>query len=101
MDLLIQQLINGLSLGALYALIAVGYTVVYGIVPLITFAHGEVFMMGAFGAYTTWMLMGSPTSLSIGMALGVVLPAMILGLATIAIPYFVMQPSFGLERVLN
>ena len=47
---LIQQLVNGLTLGSLYALIAVGYTVVYGIVQLINFAHGEVFMIGAFGA---------------------------------------------------
>lgn len=51
MDIL-QQLINGLSLGALYALIAVGYTVVYGIIQLINFAHGEIFMIGAFGALT-------------------------------------------------
>ena len=53
MDVL-QQLINGLSLGALYALIAVGYTVVYGIVQLINFAHGEIFMMGAFGSLTVY-----------------------------------------------
>ena len=46
MDLFFQQLVNGLSLGALYALIAVGYTVVYGIVQLINFAHGEIFMIG-------------------------------------------------------
>ena len=55
MDIL-QQLINGLSLGALYALIAVGYTMVYGIVQLINFAHGEIFMIGAFGALTAWIL---------------------------------------------
>ncbi|HEX8509464.1 MAG TPA: branched-chain amino acid ABC transporter permease [Propionibacteriaceae bacterium] len=58
MDLL-QQLINGLSLGALYALIAVGYTVVYGIVQLINFAHGEIFMVGAFGSLATWLLFPS------------------------------------------
>ena len=56
MDIL-QQLVNGLSLGALYALIAVGYTVVYGIIQLINFAHGEIFMIGAFGALTAWILM--------------------------------------------
>ena len=55
MDIL-QQLINGLSLGALYALIAVGYTVVYGIIQLINFAHGEIFMIGAFGALTAWIV---------------------------------------------
>jgi branched-chain amino acid transport system permease protein len=43
----LQQLVNGLSLGAIYALIAVGYTMVYGILKLINFAHGEVFMVGA------------------------------------------------------
>ncbi len=57
MDVL-QQLINGLSLGALYALIAVGYTVVYGIVQLINFAHGEIFMVGAFGSLAVWLVLG-------------------------------------------
>lgn len=55
MDQFFQQLVNGLTLGSLYALIAVGYTVVYGIVQLINFAHGEVFMIGAFGALTTYL----------------------------------------------
>lgn len=54
MDQFLQQLVNGVTLGSLYALIAVGYTVVYGIVQLINFAHGEVFMIGAFGALGTW-----------------------------------------------
>ncbi|SDS09245.1 branched-chain amino acid ABC transporter permease [Microlunatus soli] len=54
--LVLQALIDGLSLGALYALIAVGYTVVYGIIQLINFAHGEIFMVGAFGAVTVWLL---------------------------------------------
>jgi branched-chain amino acid transport system permease protein len=44
-----QQLVNGIQLGALYGLIALGYTMVYGIIQLINFAHGEVFMVGAFG----------------------------------------------------
>jgi branched-chain amino acid transport system permease protein len=46
-----QQLINGLSLGSIYALIALGYTMVYGILKLINFAHGEVFMVGAYTGY--------------------------------------------------
>ncbi len=45
---IVQQLINGISLGSIYALIALGYTMVYGIVKLINFAHGDVFMVGAF-----------------------------------------------------
>ncbi|ADP70100.1 inner-membrane translocator [Rhodomicrobium vannielii ATCC 17100] len=48
MDYFAQQLINGLTLGSIYGLIAIGYTMVYGIVGMINFAHGEVFMIGAF-----------------------------------------------------
>jgi branched-chain amino acid transport system permease protein len=48
MEQFIQQLVNGVSLGSIYALIALGYTMVYGIVKLINFAHGDVFMIGAF-----------------------------------------------------
>src|SRR5205823_5734315 len=47
----LQQLINGLSLGAIYALIALGYTMVYGVLRFINFAHSEVFMVGAFAGY--------------------------------------------------
>ena len=47
----LQQLINGLSLGAFYALIALGYTMVYGVLRFINFAHGDVFMLGAFAGY--------------------------------------------------
>ena len=46
-----QQLINGLSLGSFYALIALGYTMVYGVLRFINFAHGDVFMLGAFSGY--------------------------------------------------
>jgi len=48
MQLFIQQLVNGLTVGAVYALIALGYTMVYGILELINFAHGEVYMLGAY-----------------------------------------------------
>ncbi len=48
---LAQQVINGLQLGFVYALIALGYTMVYGIIRLINFAHGDVFMLGAFVSY--------------------------------------------------
>lgn len=54
---LIQQLVNGISLGSIYALIALGYTMVYGIVKLINFAHGDVFMIGSFvGFYSITVL---------------------------------------------
>ena len=53
MDIFIQQIINGLVLGSMYALVALGYTMVYGIIGLINFAHGEVLMVGAMIAWTT------------------------------------------------
>ena len=55
MDIFLQQLINGLVLGSVYALVALGYTMVYGIIQLINFAHGEVLM---FGALTAWTVAG-------------------------------------------
>ena len=51
MDTFVQQLINGLNVGAIYALIALGYTMVYGILRLINFAHGDVYMVGAFAGF--------------------------------------------------
>ncbi len=59
MDTLLQQLINGLVLGSVYALVALGYTMVYGILQLINFAHGEVLMVGAMVALTVLGLLGT------------------------------------------
>ena len=52
MDIFIQQLINGVTLGSVYALVALGYTMVYGIIVLINFAHVDVVMIGAMAATT-------------------------------------------------
>ena len=70
MEQFIQQLVNGISLGSIYALIALGYTMVYGIVKLINFAHGDVFMVGAFiGFYSITILdLGFFSALLISMA---------------------------------
>ena len=56
-ELFIQQLLNGLIKGSLYAMIALGYTMVYGILGIINFAHGEVFMIGAMVAMTVTTLL--------------------------------------------
>lgn len=56
----LQQLINGLALGSVYALLALGYTMVYGIIQLINFAHGEIYMIGAFAGYYTATTLGLP-----------------------------------------
>jgi branched-chain amino acid transport system permease protein len=63
--LLLQQLINGLTLGVIYALIAVGYTMVYGVIELINFAHGEIYMIGAFLCVTFISALGMPFYLAI------------------------------------
>jgi branched-chain amino acid transport system permease protein len=55
----VQQLINGLTLGAIYGLIAIGYTMVYGIIGMINFAHGEIYMIGAFVALITFLVLGT------------------------------------------
>jgi len=59
MEYFVQQLINGLTLGAIYGLIAIGYTMVYGIIGMINFAHGEIFMIGAFVALLTFLGLGT------------------------------------------
>ena len=51
MDIFLQQIVNGLTLGSVYAIVALGYTMVYGIIQLINFAHGEVVMIGAMVAF--------------------------------------------------
>ncbi len=58
MTLLLQELVVGLTTGAIYALIALGYTMVYGIIELINFAHGDVFMIGTFICISIFGLFG-------------------------------------------
>jgi len=69
MEQTLQQLINGISLGSIYALIALGYTMVYGIINLINFAHGDIYMVGAYVGYalTTFFGLGFFPSLLISM----------------------------------
>ncbi|MFO1281334.1 MAG: branched-chain amino acid ABC transporter permease [Burkholderiales bacterium] len=64
MDTFLQQMVNGLTLGSVYAIVALGYTMVYGIIQLINFAHGEVVMIGALTAYSVIVaLAGAPVPL--------------------------------------
>tara|TARA_R110000868_G_scaffold29889_9_gene111047 strand:+ start:10855 stop:11772 length:918 start_codon:yes stop_codon:yes gene_type:complete len=73
MEYFLQQLINGLTLGAIYGLIAIGYTMVYGIIGMINFAHGEIYMIGAFISLISVMLLESVAGGSIVVALFIVL----------------------------
>jgi len=73
MALALQQLINGLTLGAVYGLIAIGYTMVYGIIGMINFAHGDIYMVSAFIAVTGFTLLASLGITSVPLALVTVL----------------------------
>ena len=71
-DVLLQQIVNGLVVGSVYALVALGYTMVYGILQLINFAHGEIVMIGGLTALVTakWLLgMGTPPILALLVAI--------------------------------
>ncbi len=59
MEYFVQQLVNGLTLGSIYGLIAIGYTMVYGIIGMINFAHGDIFMVGAFIALIVFLILVS------------------------------------------
>ncbi|MEU9352977.1 branched-chain amino acid ABC transporter permease [Streptomyces griseoloalbus] len=89
MNELPQQLANGLILGAMYGLIAIGYTMVYGIVQLINFAHGEIFMVGGFGALTVFLILPD------GFALGAAIPLMILGGVIVSVAFATAAERFA------
>src|SRR5947207_3382971 len=91
MDIFAQQLVNGLVLGAIYALVALGYTMVYGILELINFAHGEVTMMGAMIALTV---------VSVLLGTGVALPGLVVVLIALALAIpACMALGVAIERI--
>jgi branched-chain amino acid transport system permease protein len=74
MEVFLQQLINGITLGSIYGLIAIGYTMVFGIIGMVNFAHGDVFMVSSFIALVAFLLLVSLLgSSSIALVLIVVL----------------------------
>lgn len=89
MNELPQQLVNGLLLGSMYGLVAIGYTMVYGIVQLINFAHGEIFMLGGFGAITVYLYV-----LPDGTSMWAALPLMLVGGIIVAV-----LAAVGAERL--
>ncbi|EST34026.1 ABC transporter permease [Streptomycetaceae bacterium MP113-05] len=94
-----QQLANGLLLGGLYGLIAVGYTMVYGIVQLINFAHGEIFMIGGFGALTVWLALPEGTSLLLALPLMLLFAMVCSVLIGIGAERFAYRPLRGGPRL--
>ncbi len=103
MTVFIQTIVNGLITGSLYALIALGYTMVYGILKLLNFAHGDVYMVGAYIGYFVIQWFGGPTSLVIPVPLLIVLMLLIAGLGTgllgVAIERFAYRPLRDAPRI--
>ena len=90
MNELPQQLVNGLLLGSMYGLVAIGYTMVYGIVQLINFAHGEIFMTGAFGALTVYLVRPARRH-----SMWIALPLMLVGAVIVSVTVAVGAERFA------
>src|SRR6185312_5268800 len=106
MSYFLQQLINGLTLGAIYGLIAIGYTMVYGIVGMINFAHGEIYMIGAFVSLITYFVLGVAGVTWVPLALALVLlSAMgftaVYGFAVERVAYRPLRSSFRLAPLIS
>ncbi|MGI5058454.1 branched-chain amino acid ABC transporter permease [Treponema pectinovorum] len=95
-SIFVQQLINGLSLGSIYALIALGYTMVYGIVKLINFAHGDVMMVGAYAGYFVLCAMGTTP---IGMICAFIVAMIFCGLLSLVIERLAYRPLRNSPRL--
>ena len=102
----LQQLINGISLGMIYGLIAVGYTMVYGIIGMINFAHGDVFMIGAFIALITVLLlplggmMGGPAAILLVLLVSMAFTALY-GWSVERVAYRPLRGSFRLAPLIS
>jgi len=96
----LQHLVNGLSLGTIYALIALGYTMVYGVLKLINFAHGDVYMVGAFAGYYFATSLGVSEQPTVGKAVAVTLGSMIVcGFTGYLIERLAYRPLRGRPRL--
>jgi len=103
---LLQQIINGIALGAIYGLIAIGYTMVYGIIGMINFAHGEIFMIGAFISLITFLALGMLGVTYVPLALLIVLVAAVgftsvYGWTVERVAYRPLRKSFRLAPLIS
>ena len=102
----LQQLINGVALGAVYGLIAIGYTMVYGIVGMINFAHGEIYMIGSFIAVITFVVLGmlglgwAPLAILIVLAVSIIFTSAY-GWTVERIAYRPLRGSFRLAPLIS
>ena len=98
-----QQLVNGLTLGAVYALIALGYSLVYGVLQLLNFAHGDVYMIGAFVGYGVLTALAPKSGLLLPAWLIIVLmllaAMLVCGVLGVLIEWFAYRPRRGAPRI--
>jgi len=101
MEYLVQQLINGVTLGAIYGLIAIGYTMVYGIIGMINFAHGDIFMIGAFLSLIALLALSGLgiTSIPIALALTLIFAAALAALYGWTVERTAYRPLRGSFRL--
>ena len=102
MPQLIQQLFNGVSLGAIYALIAIGYTMVYGIIGMINFAHGEIYMIGGYVGLVTLSAIGVQSGLPIWLVIAamIVMAALITGVYGFVVDQLAYKPLRSSPRLV-
>lgn len=94
----VSQMINGLSTGGMYALVAIGYTMVYGIAKMINFAHGEFIMVGAYLAYVASSMLGLPMIVSVIIS---IVGCALLGVVTEKVAYKPLRKSGGLTVLIT
>jgi branched-chain amino acid transport system permease protein len=103
MTFFFQELVNGITTGALYALVALGFSMVYGVLKLLNFAHGDLYMIGAFIGYFVLQLSGGPLALRIPVPLLVVImfvvAAVLVGGLGVAIERFAYRPLRNAPRI--
>ena len=103
MTVFFQTIVNGIVTGCLYALIALGYTMVYGVLKLLNFAHGDIYMVGAYIGYFAIQWFGGPTALSIPVPLLILIMLLLAGtgcgLLGVAIERFAYRPLRDAPRI--
>ncbi len=103
MRFFVQELVNGLTQGSLYALIALGYSMVYGVLKLLNFAHGDLYMVGAFIGYFVIQWFGGPTALSVPVPVLLLVMFLVagggVGMLGVAIERFAYRPLRDAPRI--
>ncbi|MCL4477847.1 MAG: branched-chain amino acid ABC transporter permease [Deltaproteobacteria bacterium] len=100
MRIFIQQIVNGITTGSVYALIALGYTMVYGIIELINFAHGEIYMIGAYGGLIALTILGATHSSGAGIIVVSIASGMLLSIGYgLTVEKFAYKPLRDASRL--